>query len=59
MERLNIAGMKVIALPTNPAYSVHENFAQYNVTDRDVVKVVKFAARRGMEERANQDQWMG
>ena len=52
IERQRIAGLKVIALaPATGSHEVHQDRAQYNVTERDVTKAVKFARKRKAEER--------
>lgn len=50
-ERLGI-GIRIVALPTDSKFAVHENIAQYIVTERDVAKAVKHARKRRTEERA-------
>ena len=53
IEKLRIAGLKVIALPmTNAAHKIQQKPADYNVTERDIAKAVKWARKRKTVERA-------
>ena len=54
IEKLRIAGLKVIALPmTNAPHKIQQKPADYNVTERDIAKAVKWARKRKTAERAN------
>lgn len=53
IEKLRIPGLKVIALPTKgAAHKIQQNLADYNVTERDIAKAVKWARKRKTAERA-------
>ena len=52
-EKLRIPGLKIIALPTGgAAHKLHEDVAQYVVTERDIAKAVKSTRQRKLAERA-------
>ena len=52
IEKLRIAGLKVIALPTaGSPHRAHQKPADYIVTERDIAKAVKWARRRKTVER--------
>lgn len=52
IEKLRIAGLKVIALPTTGGpRKIQQKLADCNVTERDVVKAVKWARKRKAAER--------
>ena len=54
IEQLRIPGLKVIALsPAGGQHRVHQERAQYQVTDRDLTQAVKFARKRKTAERAS------
>lgn len=52
IERLRIPGLKVIALPNDGArHKIRQKPADYNVTERDIAKAVKWARKRKLAER--------
>lgn len=52
IEKLRIAGLKVVALPNaGGLHKVQQKLADYNVTERDVAKAVKWARKRKIAER--------
>jgi predicted nucleic acid-binding protein len=52
IEKLRIAGLKVIALTaTGTPHKIRQKLANYNVTERDVAKAVKWARKRKLAER--------
>ena len=52
IEKLRIAGLKVIALPMAGAgHKIQQTLADYNVTERDIAKAVKWARKRKLAER--------
>ena len=53
IEKLRIAGLKVIALPAAGIPSARQARAKYNVTERDITKAVASARKRKNEERKN------
>ena len=53
IEKLRIAGLKVIALPVADITSARQARAKYNVTERDIAKAVASARKRKTEERKN------
>ena len=53
IEKLRIAGLKVIALPVAGITSARQARAKYNVTERDIAKAVASARKRKTEERKN------
>lgn len=53
IEKLRIAGLKVIALPTADApNAARQGRAAYDVTERDIAKAAKYARKRKIDERA-------
>ena len=53
IEKLRIPGLKVIALPTAGALQkIRQKRADYNVTERDIAKAVKWARKRKADEKA-------
>lgn len=54
IDKLRIAGMKVIALPNDGAlHKIQQKLADYNVTERDIAKAVKWARKRKATEKAS------
>ena len=54
IEKLRIAGLKVIALPAaGTRHQLQQKRADYNVTERDIAKAVKWARKRKTAEREN------
>lgn len=53
VEKLRIAGLKVIALPVAGIPSARQARAKYNVTERDIAKAVASARKRKTAERKN------
>lgn len=54
IEKLRIAGLKVIALPAAGArHQLKQNRTAYNVTEQDIAKAVKWAHKRKTAEREN------
>ena len=53
IEKLRIAGLKVIALPAAGIPSARQARAKYNVTERDIAKAVAAARKRKTAERKN------
>ena len=52
IEKLRIAGLKVIALPAaGTPLKIQQKFADYNVTERDIEKAAKWARKRKVAER--------
>ena len=52
IEKLRIGGLKIIALPVSGSpHKIQQKLADYNVTDRDVAKAVKWARKRKTAER--------
>jgi len=52
IEKLRIAGLKVIALPNVGAlHKIQQNLADYNVTERDIARAVKWAQKRRIAEK--------
>ncbi len=52
IEKLRIGGLKVVALPAaGTAHKIRQKLADYNVTDRDIAKAVKWARKRKTAER--------
>ena len=52
VEKLRVAGLKVIALPAaGGLHRVQQRLADYSVTERDIAKAVKWARKRKIAER--------
>ena len=52
IEKLRITGLKVIALPAaGTRHQIQQKPADYNVTERDIAKAVKWARKRKVAER--------
>ena len=52
IEKLRIGGLKIIALPVSGSpHQIQQKLADYNVTDRDIAKAVKWARKRKTAER--------
>jgi predicted nucleic acid-binding protein len=54
IERLRIAGLKVIALPTagGKPHRIQQQMADYNVTEKDIAKAARAARKRKASEKS-------